>query len=162
MNKPLVLFVCTGNICRSPMAAALLRSYAEARGDALQVESAGTWGVEGEPASPLAQRVISERGLSLDGHIARTVSRELLQSAAVLIVMTRSHRDALAAEFPETRPKLYMMSELSGMQYDIADPYGRPLAAYEACATNLEQLIQLGYERLQEWVSTSPQRILNI
>ncbi len=144
------------------MAAALLRAYAEQRGDALRVESAGTWGVEGEPASPLAQEVIAGRGLTLDGHVARTVTLELLLEADLIVVMTRSHRDALAAEFPEIRPKLHLMSELGGMQYDIADPYGRPLSAYETCATDLEQLIQRGYEQLQQWLSNSLQRLVNV
>jgi protein-tyrosine phosphatase len=135
------------------MAAALLRAHAERLGDTLHVESAGTWGVDGEAASPLARRVMSDRGILLDDHIARTVNREMLEKADLVIVMTRSHRDALVAEFPSARGKIHLMSKLNGMEYDIADPYGKPIDAYLLCANDLEQLIQQGYPQIQSWLA---------
>lgn len=137
------------------MAAALFQARAKRAGDSFHVESAGTWGVDGEPASPLAAEVMAERGLALDSHIARTVTREMLQQADVVIVMTRSHRDALAAEFPAARPKIHLMSQLSGIEYDIADPYGQPRRAYELCANDLEQLLERGYPQVANWLAAS-------
>lgn len=152
--KPLILFVCTGNICRSPMAAALFRARAatEGDGDRYRIESAGTRGVNGEPASTNAQLAMQQRGLSLDGHVARTITPELAREADLILVMTRSHRDALAAEFPDIRPKLRLMSELAGMEYDISDPYGRSLQTYETCAADLTTLIEQGYPRIAGWL----------
>jgi protein-tyrosine phosphatase len=152
------LFVCTGNICRSPMAEVLLRARAErdGRADTLRVESAGTWGMDGQPAAPLAREVMGTRGLALDDHIARTVDADMLADASVIIVMTRSHRDALAAEFPGVRSKLHLMSELAGLEYDISDPYGGPVEGYETCAANLDKLLASGYERLFDWLEAGP------
>ena len=135
------------------MAAALFQAQAQRAGDSYRVESAGTWGVDGEPASPFAAEVMAQRGLSLDAHIARTVTGEMLQKADLVIVMTRSHRDALAAEFPFARPKIRLMSQLSGIEYDIADPYGKPRSAYELCANDLEQLLDRGYPQLVNWLA---------
>lgn len=162
MNPPTLLFVCTGNICRSPMAAALFRARAKQVGDEVRVESAGTWGVDGQPASPYAGEVLAKRGLSLDGHIARTVTREMLEQADLVIVMTRSHRDALNAEFPFARSKIRLMSELGGIEYDIADPYGSPREAYEMCARDLEQLLERGYTNLMNQLAHSRPTTANV
>lgn len=162
MNPPTVLFICTGNICRSPMAAALFRARAEKMGDAVRTESAGTWGVDGQPASPFATDVLAGRGVSLEGHIARTVTREMLEHADLVIVMTRGHRDALLAEFPFARPKIRLMSQLNDLEYDIADPYGRPREAYEMCARDLEELLERGYPQIMQWLAltrTSPANV---
>jgi protein-tyrosine-phosphatase len=162
MNPPTILFVCTGNICRSPIAAALFRARAERMGDVVHVESAGTWGVDGQPAAALASDVLAERGISLDGHIARTVTREMLGQADLVIVMTRSHRDALIAEFPSERLKIRLMSELNGIEYDIADPYGRPREAYEMCAYDLEQLLERGYAQIMQWLAQTRTTITKV
>lgn len=162
MTAPLLLFVCTGNICRSPMAAALFQSLAARAGDVIQVESAGTWGVDGQPASAMSKVVMAERGISLDSHVARTVDRQMLERASLVIVMTRSHRDALAAEFHLARPKIRLLSQVSEIEYDIADPYGKPLEAYRLCADDLEHLIERGYPKIIEWLFQAPAPVPNI
>lgn len=111
--------------------------------------------MDGQPASPYASDVLAKRGISLDGHIARTVTREMLERAGIVIVMTRSHRDALNAEFPFARPKIRLMSELSGIEYDIADPYGSPRDAYEMCVRDIEQLLERGYADIIKWLAES-------
>ena len=153
-----ILFVCTGNICRSPMAAELFRAHAAKMGDAekYRVESAGTWGMNGQAASANAQIVMQQRGLSLSNHVARTVDREMVEQADLILVMTRSHRDALGAEFPANRKKFHLMSELLGVEYDISDPYGKPMDAYEICATDLSEMIDRGYARIPIWLEASP------
>lgn len=158
MKPTFILFVCTGNICRSPMAAALFRAEAQKHGEAerFRIESAGTWGVDGQPATPLAETVMQKRGLSLEGHVARTVTEEMVREADLILVMTHSHRDALTAEFPSTRRKIHLLSQLSGPPFDIADPIGKPLNDYELCADNLQHLIENGYSRVSEWLASTP------
>jgi protein-tyrosine-phosphatase len=153
--KPLILFVCTGNICRSPMAAALFSAKVEAVGDAekYRVESAGTWALVNQPASDYAVEMMSRRGLSLKEHSARTITNEMIDDAALIIVMTRDHQQAIAAEFPQARAKIHLMSEFVGQYYDIGDPYGRELQMYEICADDLSQLIEYGYPRIAEWLA---------
>ncbi len=150
-----ILFVCTGNVCRSPMAAALFNAKAHDLGDdqTYTAISAGTWALENQPASGHALTVMAERALDLTAHRGQTITREMLEQAAVVIVMTRSHRDALASEFPTVRFKIHLMSELIDRTFDVADPYGGALAEYQDCAASLENLIDLGYEKIKSWIS---------
>ena len=147
-----VLFVCTANQCRSPMAEALLKSLAARRGEAdrWQVQSAGTWTEPGRPATQLSQAVMRRRSIDLSGHRSHLIDADMLGKAAVILVMTRHHREAVQAEFPEIRHKVYLLSQLVDRSFDIEDPYGGTLDDYELCATDLQDILTDGYDRLVE------------
>ena len=149
-----ILFVCTANICRSPMAQALFNAQAAKRNEAgaWSARSAGTWAAENQAASGHAVTVMAQRGLKIQSHRAHQVDGTSMEEADVVVVMTRNHRDALMSEFPAQRKKIHLMSELEGREYDIADPYGGTLDEYEIRAREFEQLIERGYERIKEWV----------
>jgi protein-tyrosine-phosphatase len=137
------------------MAAALFNARARRCGESQEytAHSVGTWALDDQPASDHAIAAMAERGIDLAAHRGRTITRELIEQAAVVIVMTRSHRDALTSEFPCARGKLRLMSELIGCTFDIADPYGGTLAEYQNCAASLEKLIDSGYEKIKTWIS---------
>jgi len=147
-----VLFVCTANQCRSPMAEALLKSLAARRGEAdrWQVQSAGTWTEPGRPATQLSQAVMRRRTIDLSGHRSHLIDADMLGKAAVILVMTRHHKEAVQAEFPEIRHKVYLLSQLIDRSFDVEDPYGGTLDDYELCATDLQDILTDGYDRLVE------------
>jgi protein-tyrosine phosphatase len=106
------------------------------------VSSAGTWAEPGLAASSYSQLMAGERGLSLAEHRARTVDATILEAADVVLCMSRSHREALQIEFPEHAARIHLWTALAGPPYDVADPYGGPLAGYAAMAVEMEALVE--------------------
>jgi protein-tyrosine-phosphatase len=149
MNRR-VLVVCTANQCRSPMAEGLIRARIEARGlsDRVSVSSAGTWSIEGVPATPHAVTVMRRRGIDITTHRSRELDAGRVASADLILVMTTSHYQAILTEFPDSRARLHRFSALSGGEWDIADPVSGPVEEYEATARELERLIDAGWEMI--------------
>ena len=142
-----VLFVCTGNICRSPLAASLLARALKDRGVEVAVSSAGTGAWDGAPASEGAYLVGLERGLDLSGHRARLLTRELVDEADLILTMARHHRarvDELGGE-----GKVFVLGEYAGKGDDeVSDPFGGDLAVYRDTAHELEALADAVADRL--------------
>jgi protein-tyrosine phosphatase len=155
---PQVLLVCTGNLCRSPMAEGLLRARLardEERHD-WEVGSAGVWTVDGRPPSAYGVAAMVQRGIDIGDHRSRNITREMMADADLVLVMTRQHAEALGAAFPGHRRKVYLLSEMAGQAYDIEDPYGGPRYEYAQTARELEQLVEQGYERIVALVEGAP------
>ena len=132
------------------MAAALLAdrlSHDSQRQD-WRVESAGISAYEGQPASENALLEMAQRAIDLGAHCSRQVDRALVEAADLVLAMTRHHVEALQQAYPDQSAKLYLLSEMVGRSYDIADPYGGSRMAYAATARDLAALIDAGYERI--------------
>jgi len=146
---PSVLFVCTANICRSPMAMALFRSRVENAQDEWRVESAGTWAMEGRPPAKFTQAVLQTRGLDVSDHRSRSVSKEMLSEFNLILTMENNHKTALKVEFSEYESNIYMLSEMIGEQYDIQDPIGGSMEDFEITARDLEKILEEGYRTIK-------------
>jgi protein-tyrosine-phosphatase len=141
-----ILLVCTGNTCRSPMAAALL---AARLGDRCRVQSAGTAALPGEPASEFAVRVMAERGLDLSGHRSRPLVPELVAGADLVLTMTRGHRQAVVHLCPAAADRTFTLREFAGCplhppqgeDLDIPDPLGGSEQVYRQVADELARLV---------------------
>lgn len=133
-----LLFICTGNTCRSPIAEGLAKKIL---GTEVTVSSAGMGAWDGDRASTQALTVMKEWGVDLSGHQARRVTRELLEEADWVIPMTVEQEYRLRALYPEFAGKLRRLGAWGTDGKDISDPYGGSVEVYRQSAREIEDLI---------------------
>lgn len=145
-----ILIVCTGNTCRSPMAAALLqhRLEQENMSERWTVDSAGTYAQEGDGAAASAQKVMSELDIDLSQHRAKRATPEMVNDAALVFVMTQRHLQAVKGLAPGAS-HIHLFSEYSPEQGDISDPYGRDIEMYRECCQQLQTCVSGVIEHLK-------------
>ena len=130
-KKKLLVFVCTGNTCRSPMAEALAR---ELMPDGWEVASAGLHASVGDPPTPEAVLAASEMGADISNHRVRSMTDALAFSATLLVGMTAAHAAELRRRFPFAADKVHVLGEYGTKPVrDISDPFGGTLADYSQC-----------------------------
>ncbi|MBM3124032.1 MAG: low molecular weight protein arginine phosphatase [Chloroflexi bacterium] len=120
-----ILFVCTGNQFRSPIAAAAFREQLtrDGREKLWQASSAGTWTRNGMPAPREAVDLAHSVGLNIEGHSTQTLDRSLVDQANLILVMEAGHKESILVEFPSARGKTHLLAEvIEGNVFDIPDP----------------------------------------
>jgi len=149
-----ILFVCTGNICRSPIAEAFLRHLLAARRiDGISIESAGVAGWEDSAAAPEAIEALRELAIDLSPHQARRLSRSLIERADLVLAMAAEHRDATIRLAPSAAPRTFTLKELVDLlrQADgvsaTRDTQGEPAARLKALVGEADRLRASGVER---------------
>lgn len=155
-----VLFVCTGNTCRSPLAEALFRDLVKGRAD-YTVRSAGVGAFSGQPASRHSVTLARERGLDLSGHSSRAVTHDLVDEATHIFALSRSHLAALYADFPEAGDKFYLLSEFAADDAlrgsDVSDPFGGGIEEYRQTLAMLEKLLPSIHAYIEQTWNTRPE-----
>ena len=142
-DKPSVLFVCTANRFRSPIAEAAFRKLLRERGieHIWRVGSAGSWTKDGLSPVPSAAWMLEHLGLDMSKHHSRSISRELIAQYQLILVMEKNQKEALQTEFPELNRKVFMLTEIcSGPVVDIPDPVSQPEELYLSVAWEIIHL----------------------
>jgi RpiB/LacA/LacB family sugar-phosphate isomerase len=139
-----ILFICTGNVCRSPMAEALFRRATAGRGD-FRVLSAGLGAVDGQPPTQHSVTAMRELGVDISTQRSRALTANLLQQADYVFGMTHGHVDTIGLLYPAAAEKTFLLREfddsLDPFEKDISDPIGSPFDVYVNCRKQIEQSI---------------------
>ncbi len=147
---PSILFVCTANRFRSPLAALFFARQVVGHGnDAdFRVMSAGTWATQGQPAMSDALQLAKEKNLNLGYHKSRMVSEAILLRTDLILVMETGHKEGIQNDFPEAADRIFLLTEAVGEPpVDIPDPYMDGVPA-DAVAKEIFSLIEAGYEKI--------------
>src|SRR5438477_2935205 len=163
-----VLFVCTGNVCRSPMAEGIFNKAVQGRGD-YRVMSAGLGAMEGQPPSAYAVQAVKELGIDISGQRSRMLTPEMVQQADYIFGMTHSHIDTVCMLYPQAAEKTFLLREfdetLDVFEKDISDPIGGSYDVYVDCRDQIEQglpsLLRF-IEQSQEPAATHGPKLANI
>src|SRR6266705_6569218 len=137
-----ILFVCTGNVCRSPMAEGIFRQVVRERGD-YRVISTGLGAMEGQPPSIYAVQAVRELGIDISGQRSRLLTPEMVQQADYIFGMTHSHIDTVMLLYPQAAEKTFLLREfddtLDFFEKDISDLIGGSYEVYLDCRDQIEQ-----------------------
>ena len=145
-ERNLILTICTGNVCRSPMAEKLLQ-HALAGQDTplnqIEIVSAGIAAGYGEPASVNSVTALKKVKIDLDGHRSQPVTQDLIDRAFLILGMTQSHIDTLNYYHTDLPERVHLFREFMGKDDspEIPDPYGQNYTAYAACFDSMAEAI---------------------
>ena len=154
-----ILFVCTGNVCRSPMAEGLMKHFLGGRQD-IEVLSAGVSAPKGASASQPAVAALSEFGISLTSFRSQPVTEELLDRVTHVFTMTRDHRRLITLLYPGSEGKIRLLGEFTPHGGDVPDPIGQGVATYRRCRdvikSALAQILDFVDQSSRAGASTGP------
>jgi protein-tyrosine phosphatase len=141
-----VLIICIGNICRSPIAEALLAVAVQKTHPEVVVSSAGLGALVGRPADPMSQELMTARGIDISAHRARQISPELVFNSDLILTMSTEQTRQLEQQYPGACGRVHRLGKWG--EYDIPDPFKRPKTAFEQAFILIEQGINEWHRKL--------------
>ncbi|HAJ32158.1 MAG TPA: low molecular weight protein arginine phosphatase [Candidatus Atribacteria bacterium] len=159
-----ILFVCTGNTCRSTMAEGIFKKMLKERKEdnsSFNIISAGISALPGMSPTPEAIKVMSEQEIDISRHIATQVQEELVEKANLILVMSNTHKDYILRKFPFAQDKIYLLKEFAQIgefkskrktdeNYEVVDPLGRPIEFYRIIARELKENLEKILDKILE------------
>ncbi len=152
-----ILVVCTGNVCRTPMAKALLQREVERAGlsDQVSIDSAGVYALVGGRASQGSVNAMAERDLDITDHQGKQLDFRLMDEADLILVMEEGQRRSIFMNWPNALRKTFLLTEMAGEHADVEDPYRMPQEEYDKTAVIIEDLVQRGFPTMLQKLGVS-------
>jgi protein-tyrosine-phosphatase len=142
-----VLFVCTGNLHRSPMAEYFFQAKI-GNTPGWQISSAGTYTRDGMACPREVMVVLRKYGISAKSHRSREISRQIIEQHQLVLCLASNHKEALRAEFPDLASRIYLLSEMVGKKENVDDPIGGPLVEFESVAREIDAYLTQGFDQI--------------
>ena len=147
-----IMFICTGNICRSAMAHAMLSKKVKEENKNIEVYSCGLYAEDGWVSTDEAIETMKDYGIDLKNHRATHIRNSNIKEMDVILCATRRHKDMVIYMYPELKEKVYTMKEYAGYKeddLDIDDPWGYGIDIYKKCAKEIEGCIDEYIRRIK-------------